>query len=117
MDWAAAQGYRTDNPANRSITEVLPKMPRTRQHHPALHYRDVPQALEKVRQSTADPVTKLAFEFLVLTAALSGEVRHATWDEIDWRRRKWAVPAERMKARREHRVPLSSRSIEVLREA
>ena len=45
LDWAVAQGYRTDNPATRSITKVLPKTPRTRQHHPALHYRDVPQVL------------------------------------------------------------------------
>jgi integrase len=117
LDWAVAQGYRTDNPAARSITKVLPKMPRTKQHHQALHYREVPQALETVRQSTADTVTKLAFEFLVLTAARSGEVRLATWDEIDWVERKWTVPAERMKARREHQVPLASRSIEVLRQA
>jgi transposase-like protein len=100
LDWAVAQGYRIDNPATRSITKVLPKMPRTKQHHPALHYSAVPQALEKVRQLTADTVTKLAFEFLVLTAARSGEVRLATWDEIDWPERKWTVPAERMKARR-----------------
>ena len=117
FDWAVAQGFRTDNPASRSITKVLPKVQRTKQHHPALHYGDVPAALEKVRRSTADTVTKSAFEFLVLTAARSGEVRLATWDEINWRERKWTVPAERMKARREHQVPLSSRSIEVLREA
>ena len=117
LDWAVAQGYRNDNPVNRSITKVLPKMPRTKQHHPALHYSAVPQALEKVRQSTADTVTKLAFEFLLLTAARSGEVRRASWDEIDWVERKWTVPAERMKARREHQVPLSNRSIEVLRQA
>ncbi len=115
LDWAVAQGYRIDNPASRSITKVLPRMPRTKQHHRALHYCKVPLAMEKVRQSTADPGTKLAFEFLVLTAARSGEVRLATWDEIDWDERKWTVPAEHMKARREHKVPLSKRSIEVLR--
>ena len=115
--WAVAQGYRIDNPATRSITKVSPEMPRLKQHHPALHYRDVPHALEKVRQLTADTVTKLAFEFLVLTAARSGEVRLASWDEIDWNERKWTVPAERMKARREHQVPLSNRSIEVLRQS
>ena len=115
LDWAVAQGYRIDNPANRSITKVLSRMPRTKQHHRALHYCKVPSAMEKVRQSTADPVTKLAFEFLVLTAARSGEVRLATWDEIDWDERKWTVPAEHMKARREHKVPLSKRALEVLR--
>lgn len=115
LDWAVAQGYRTDNPATRSITKVLPKAPRTKQHHPALHYREVPKALDKIRGSTADDVTKLAFEFLVLTAARSGEVRLATWSEIDMTDRKWTVPAERMKARREHQVPLSGRSIAILR--
>ncbi len=114
LDWAVAQGYRIDNPANRSITKVLPRMPRTKQHHAALHYSTVPQALEKVRQSTADTVTKLAFEFLVLTAGRSGEVRLATWDEIDRDERKWTVPAEHMKARREHKVPLSKRALDVL---
>ena len=113
LDWAVAQGYRTDNPAARSIAKVLPKTPRTKRHHAALHYRDVPAALGQVNGSNADTITKLAFEFLVLTAARSGEVRLATWDEIDWRGRRWTVPAERMKARREHQVPLSNRSIEV----
>ena len=117
LDWAVAQGYRNDNPATRSITKVLPKITRTRKHHRALHYSEVPPALTKIRQSTADTVTKLAFEFLVLTAARSGEVRLATWDEINWRKRKWTVPAERMKARREHQVPLSSRPIEIVRQA
>ena len=117
LDWAVAQGYRTDNPAARSIAKVLPKTPRTKRHHAALLYRDVPAALEQVNGSNADTITKLAFEFLVLTAARSGEVRMATWDEFDWRGRRWTVPAERMKARREHQVPLSDRSIEVLRQA
>ena len=115
LDWAVAQGYRIDNPANRSIAKALPRMPRTKRHHQALDYHEVPSAMETVRQSTADPVTKLAFEFLVLTAARSGEVRLATWDEIDWDERKWTAPAEHMKARREHKAPLSKRSIEVLR--
>ena len=117
LDWAVAQGYRTDNPGTRSIAKVLPKTPRTKQHFAALRYRDVPAALEQVNGSSADSITKLAFEFLVLTAARSGEVRLATWDEFDWRGRRWTVPAERMKARREHQVPLSDRSIEVLRQA
>ena len=117
LDWAVVQGYRSDNPAARSITRVLPRMPRTKQHHQALHYCDVPDALDKVRNSTADTITKLGFEFLVLTVARSGEARLATWVEIDWVERKWTVPAERMKTRREHQVPLVGRSVEVLRQA
>ncbi len=115
LDWAVAQGYRIDNPANRSITKVLPRMPRTKRHHPALHYSAVPQALELVGTSTSRTTTKLAFEFLVLTAARSEEVRFATWDEIDWDERKWTVPVGHMKSRREHKAPLSKRSLEVLR--
>ena len=61
--------------------------------------------------------TVLAFEFLVLTACRSGEVRQATWDEVDLEAETWAVPASRMKAKRDHRVPLSARALEILYEA
>ena len=105
LDWAIVQGYRTDNPPGKSILRVLPRVRRIKQRLPAVLYHDVPSVLTKVRQSTANPATKLAFEFLVLTAARSGEVRSATWAEIDWNDQSWTVPAARMKARREHRVP------------
>ncbi len=114
LDWAVAQGWRLDNPAGRSSLKVLPKLPKVKNHHPALPYGDVPAALERVRQSTADLVTKLSLEFLVLTAARSGGVRLAKWSEVDWESRTWFVPASRMKARREHRVPLAVRALEVL---
>jgi len=61
--------------------------------------------------------TVLALEFLVLTACRSGEVRHATWDEVDLEAKTWTVPARRMKAKRDHRVPLSARALEILHEA
>ena len=80
-------------------------------------YGEVLAALEQVRESTAEPVTKLSFEFLVLTAARSSEVRLAEWSEIDWELSAWTIPASRMKARREHRVPLTGRLLEVLSEA
>ena len=75
---------------------------------------EVAAALEKVRGSRSTRAVKLAFEFLVVTAARSGEVRLARWEEIDLARRVWTIPAERMKMRREHRVPLSVRAVEVL---
>ena len=75
MDWAVAQGHRLDNPAGRSLLKVLPKTQRLKEHHRALPYAQVPGAVEKVRESAAGRSTKLAFEFLVLTAARSGEVR------------------------------------------
>ena len=117
MDWGVAQGYRLDNPAGRSLLKVLPKTQRLKQHLQALPYAQVPGAVVQVRESTADAPTRLAFEFLVLTAGRSGEVRAAEWGEIDWEAATWEVPAARMKARRPHRVPLSGRAIEILREA
>ena len=117
MDWVVAQGYRLDNPAGRSLLKVLPKTQRLKEHHQALPYAQVPGAVGKVRESTAGSSTKLAFEFLVLTASRSGEVRAADWTEIDWESATWEIPAARMKARRPHRVPLSGRAMEILGQA
>ena len=117
MDWAVAQGYRLDNPAGRSLLKVLPKTGRLKEHHRALPYALVPGAMDRVRESTASISTKLAFEFLVLTAARSGEVRAADWSELDWGSATWEIPAVRMKARRPHRVPLPGRAVEILRQA
>ena len=118
LDWCHAHGYRpADNPAGRHLLKVLPKAKKLKEHHRALPYQDVAMALKKMRQSTAYPLTKFAFEFMVLTAARSGEVRLADWLEIDWEQGTWTVPAEHMKARREHRVPLSDRAVVVLGDA
>ena len=117
MDWAVAQGYRLDNPAGRSLLKVLPKTQRLKEHHRALPYAQVPGAVRRVRESTAGRPTKLAFEFLVLTAGRSGEVRTADWTEIDWQSATWEIPAARMKARRPHRVPLSTGTATILWQA
>ena len=117
MDWAVTQGYRLDNPAGRSLLKVLPKTQRLKEHHRALPYARVPGAVMQVRESTASSLAKLAFEFLVLTASRSGEVRAADWAEVDWESATWEVPAARMKARRPHRIPLSGRAIEILGQA
>ena len=117
MRWAIAQGYRSDNPAGEAVTAALPKRPRQIRHMPALPHGEVAAALAGVRVSQAWTGTKLAFELLVLTAARSGEVRLATWEEFDLAALVWTVPAARMKANREHRVPLCGRAAEVLREA
>ena len=74
-------------------------------------------ALGRVRESGCNPIAALAFEFMVLTAARSGEIRGARWSEVDREAATWTVPAERMKTRRAHRVPLSSRALEVLHAA
>ncbi len=117
MRWAVAQGYREDNPAGDAIGAALPRNGVRARHHPALPYAEVAGAIEVVRASGAYPPTVLAFEFLVLTACRSGEVRGAQWKEMDLAGREWRIPPERMKTDREHRVPLSTRALAVLREA
>ena len=116
LDWAVAQGWRSDNPAGRAINRALPKHSRVKNHYEALHYSEVPTAIAKVRESSSDLITRLSLEFLVLTAARSSEVRLARWSEINLTSGTWTIPAERMKARREHRVPLSRRAREILLE-
>ena len=106
-----------DNPAGKAVVRVLPRMSKLKSHHKSLPYQQVPNALGQVRESTANTLTRLSFEFLVLTAARSGEVRISTWSEIDLESSTWTVPAERMKARREHRVPLCRRCLGILAEA
>ncbi len=115
--WVKAKGWRQDNPAERSITEALPKIRRRKKHHKALPHPEVPSAVNKVRECSAELSTKLCFEFLVLTATRSGEARQARWEEIDWKELSWTIPPSRMKADREHKVPLSGRAVEVLKTA
>jgi integrase len=83
-----------------------------RSHHAAMPYAELPVFITKLRES--DVVAALALEFAILTAARSGEVRGARWCEIDLDAKVWAIPAYRMKAGREHRVPLSDRGVEIL---
>ena len=115
--WAVAEGHRQDNPAGEAIAAALPKNGAIVQHHRALPHAEVGAALAKIRASGAYAGTKLAFEFLVLTAVRSGEVRLARWTEIDLAARTWIIPGERMKWQREHRVPLSSAALAVLERA
>ena len=116
LEWAVAMDFRTDNPCDR-LGPVLGAQDAVVQHMRALPHREVASALETVRASEGMPVVKLVFEFLVLTAARWGEVRGAEWAEIDRREGVWTVPATRMKAKREHRVPLCRRAMEILEEA
>ena len=116
MDWAIAMEYRTDNPCDR-LGPLLGAQRDRIQHMRALPHDEVAAAVETVWASGATPAVKLAFEFLVLTAARSGEVRGARWTEIDLPAGVWTVPATRMKAKREHRVPLSRRAVQILEAA
>ena len=116
MQWAVAMEYRPDNPCER-VAATLGRQRDVVRHMRALPHGEVGEALATVRASRTTTAVKLAFEFLVLTAARSGEVRWARWDEIDLGAEVWTVPAERMKASREHRVPLSCRAAEILQAA
>ncbi|MXY80148.1 MAG: site-specific integrase, partial [Chloroflexi bacterium] len=100
-----------------AISAALPRTAAVRRHQRALPHAEVRSALARVRDCDASPGIRLAFEFLVLTATRSGEVRNARWEEIDRGGAVWTIPAERMKNGREHRVPLSDRALEVLDEA
>ena len=112
--WARANDYRTDDPADDALGELVAKVQHTPEHRQALHYSEVAAALHKVRFGYAMRVTALAFEFLVLTAARTSEVRYMTWDEVDLDAAVWEIPAERMKARRSHKVPLSAQAVAIL---
>ena len=116
LEWAVAMGLRPDNPCDR-VGRVLGPQNDVVRHMKALPPAEVASALEKVRASDTMPVLKLAFEFLVLTAARSAEVRGAAWAEIDIEAGVWSVPARRTKMGREHRVPLCARVVEILEEA
>ena len=117
MKWGIAEGYRSDNPAGEAIVAAMPQVGHRPSHHPAIPHEEVRDALAKVRSSRARPVTRLALEFLVLTAVRSGEVRFARWEEIDFDTATWTVPVEHTKDKRVHRIPLSARALEVLRAA
>ena len=117
MAWCRSREFCDgENPASKDGL-ALPDQRYTRSHLLAVPYTEVGKVLDMARRSTAWLVTRLSFEFLVLTAARSGEVRLATWPEIDWSSKTWLVPAERMKANREHRVPLSGGALDLLLQA
>lgn len=118
LDWAHAKGYRPHELTMRSVSKGLPRQPKGQEHFAALPWQDVPGFLLKLRETPhAGPVVKLAFEFLIVTAVRSGEMRGARWSEFDMERKLWTIPAARMKAGKAHVVPLSPRALALLEEA
>ncbi|TXH18107.1 MAG: site-specific integrase [Gammaproteobacteria bacterium] len=117
LDAAKARGYRDgENPARwrGHIAQILPVRSRlTRGHHKALPYDAIPAFVGALHQREA--VAALALEFTILTAARTGEVIGGKWDEVDLEKAIWTIPASRMKAGKEHRVPLSPRAVEILK--
>lgn len=116
LDFAKAKGWREgENPAlwRGHLKAILPARQKlTRGHHAAMPYKAVPNFIEQLRGR--DAMAARGLEFLILTAARSGEVFGARWDEIDLEARVWTIPANRMKAGREHRVPLSGPALAVV---
>lgn len=117
MSWGWAHGHCQSNPVdvvNHLLAQQPGKAIRT-QHHPAMPWREIPEFVKTHLQPGKRPdVTRSVLEFLILTASRSGEVRGMTWAEIDLRQAIWVIPAERMKAKLPHRVPLSWRALEIL---
>lgn len=118
LDWATARGYRKgENPARwrGHLEKLLPARSKVKavEHHAALPYRELPKFMAALRGQAG--VGARALEFAILTAARTGEVIGATWDEIDLDAETWTVPKERMKAKREHRVFLSDSALAVLK--
>lgn len=114
FDWAKAAGYREgDNPID-GLSNALVKQKNEGRHFAAMPYVDVPVFVQKMRTFNAAMAAKLAFEFLILTAARTSEVLQAEFAEIDLKQAVWTVPAARMKANKVHRVPLVPRCVEIL---
>ena len=116
LAFAKVKGWRSgENPAlwKGNLDAILPPRKRlTRGHMTAMPYAELPEFISSLQAS--ELTSALALEFLILTASRSGEVLGAKWNEVDIEKAVWTVPAHRMKARREHRVPLSSRALEIL---
>lgn len=117
LDAAKAKGFRDgENPARwrGHLDHLLPKRPKlTRGHHAAMPYEQVAAFIGKLREASS--LSARALEMCILTAGRSGEILGMRWDEVDLEKKLWTVPAGRMKAGREHRVPLSARAISILR--
>ncbi len=117
LDWARVRGYRDgENPARwrGHLDKLLPERNKIAkvEHHAALPFGEVCEFMKTLRKR--EGVAAQALEFTIMTAARSGEVRLANWSEIDLSEQVWTIPAERMKANREHRVPLSGAALKVL---
>lgn len=119
LDWATVRGYRNgENPARWKghLDKLLPARAKVQkvEHHAALPYAEMPAVMADLRRR--EGVSARALEFAILTVARSGEVRGAAWNEFDLEAGTWTIPAARMKAKKEHRVPLSSSALAMLRE-
>lgn len=113
IDWSVGKGYRDAPLAIASIDKALPKQRGKVKHHKAVPYTEIPAFIERLREK--ETLGRLALEGVILTAARSGELRLMTWEEVDLEGALWTIPAGRMKAGREHVVPLSVPAVALFR--
>jgi integrase len=117
LDWAKAAGFRTgDNPA-AGVGKGLPRQPDRKKHFVAIAYAKVPKFIIDLKAVSASEFALLAFELLILTATRTNEVLGARWTEVNFEQNVWTIPASRMKAGRDHRVPLTSRTVNLFSKA
>jgi len=115
LDYGHSRDWRDQEAPMRSVSRGLPKQPKSQKHFAAMPWQEVPTFVTTMPEMIKASETVLkALEFTILTAARSGEVRLATWGEVDLGKATWTIPAGRMKAGVEHRVPLSGRAFEIL---
>lgn len=115
LDWSYARGFRATEAPMRSLSKGLPRQPKKDNHFAALPYASVPDFMEKL--GARESVGRVALGALILTAARSGEIRGATWSELDLEAALWTIPAERMKMGRVHVVPLAPQAVAVFERA
>lgn len=115
LDWSYAKGYRASEAPMRSLSKGLPRQPRKDGHFSALPYAQVPHFIARLRERVS--VARIALEALILTAARSGEIRGARWDEVNLDAGLWSISADRMKMGRVHHVPLAPAAVDVFRRA
>lgn len=113
FDYAIGNGYReAPNPIDGALRRALPQGKHKLKHHAALSWRDVPKFMVDLEEREA--IAAACLRFIILTVARSAEARMATWQEVDLETRTWTIPASRMKAEQEHRVPLSADVVAIL---
>ena len=117
FDWAKAAGFRSGENPVEGVTKGLPRQPDRDEHFAALPYTEVAGFLVKLSTAATSEGAKLALEYLILTASRTSEVLGARWAEMDLVKGIWTISSDRMKAGREHRVPLSKRALAILQRA
>lgn len=118
ISYAIGKGYTDTNAAGEVIDAILPKGIKTKvQNRKAVHHSEMPEIIRKIRECNANPIHKLAWQFMAHTATRASETLAAQWTEIDLKSRIWTIPAERMKTSKEHSIPLSAEAMDILKQA